>query len=54
VEYEVVEAKDQVQKLQEAVNKQIDAGWEPLGGVAVAYSPQSLTWWYYQAMVKRR
>jgi Domain of unknown function (DUF1737) len=52
VEYKVIEARDDVLKLQQAVNEQIIEGWEPLGGVALGYSPQSFGWWYYQAMVK--
>jgi hypothetical protein len=52
MEYQVVEAHGDVQKLQVAVNELIQDGWEPQGGVAVGYSPQSMTWWYYQAMVR--
>ena len=52
MEYKVLEAKDDVLDLQKAVNEQITEGWEPLGGVAVAYSTQSFCWWFYQAMVK--
>lgn len=52
MEYRVIEAKDDANNLQKAVNEQIMEGWEPLGGIAVAYSPQSFCWWFYQAMVK--
>lgn len=53
MEYKVIEAQDDAQKLQEAVNQHIAEGWEPQGGVALGYSPNSLTWWYYQAMVRK-
>ncbi|CAN5410111.1 hypothetical protein BH10PLA2_BH10PLA2_22270 [soil metagenome] len=52
MEYQVVEAHGDAQKLQVAVNEQLQDGWELQGGVAVGYSPQSMTWWYYQAMVR--
>jgi Domain of unknown function (DUF1737) len=53
MEYKVIEAKDEAIKLQEAVNQHIQEGWEPVGGVAVGYSPQSCNWWFYQAMIKK-
>jgi len=53
MQYMVIEAKDDAQELDEAVNQQIEEGWEPLGGVAVGYSTDSGNWWFYQAMVKR-
>jgi hypothetical protein len=53
VEYEVIESKESAQNLQIDVNERIQEGWEPVGGVAVVYAPQSMTWWYYQAMIKK-
>jgi hypothetical protein len=53
VEYKVIEAKDEAVKLQEAVNQEIQEGWEPVGGIAVGYSPTSYSWWFYQAMIKK-
>jgi Domain of unknown function (DUF1737) len=54
MEYKVIEAKDESTILQEAVNQHIQEGWAPIGGVAVVYSPDSLDWWFYQAMIKKR
>jgi hypothetical protein len=53
MEYKVVEAKDEAINLEELVNRHIEEGWVPIGGVAVGYSPQSYNWWFYQAMVKQ-
>jgi uncharacterized protein DUF1737 len=39
--------------LQKKVQKYIEEGWEPLGGVSVA-TYGALTWWYYQALIKRQ
>jgi hypothetical protein len=52
MEYKVIEANDTA-GLQQEVNREIQAGWVPQGGVAVAQSEITSTWWYYQAMVKR-
>jgi hypothetical protein len=52
MEYKVIEAQNEASDLQEEVNRRIQEGWQPTGGVAVAYSPNSLTWWFYQAMIK--
>jgi hypothetical protein len=52
VQYKVIEAKDEALNLQENVNRHIEDGWVPVGGVAVGYSPQSYNWWFYQAMIK--
>jgi hypothetical protein len=52
MEYKVIEAKDEAINLQEEVNHHIEDGWEPIGGVAVGYSPQSYNWWFYQAMIR--
>jgi hypothetical protein len=41
VEYQLIEAKDLAFALEEEVNRHIQQGWVPAGGVAVAYSPQS-------------
>jgi hypothetical protein len=50
--YKIIEARGEALNLQEQVNRHIGGGWVPLGGVAVAYSPQSGSWWFYQAMIK--
>jgi hypothetical protein len=52
MEYKVIEAKGEASNLQEDVNRHIEHGWVPVGGVAVAYSPQSGNWWFYQAMFR--
>jgi hypothetical protein len=51
MEYKVLEA-NKARDLQEEVNRSIQDGWTPLGGVAVVYSSTSNYWWFYQAMVK--
>ncbi len=53
MEYKIVEMKHDASKLEENVNRLIQEGWTPLGGIAVAYSPQTGHWWFYQAMVKQ-
>ena len=52
MEYKVIEAKDEALNLEEEVNRRIQDGWVPVGGVAVGYSPQSYYWWFSQAMIK--
>lgn len=52
MEYKIVEAKDNAGNLEDAVNELILEGWQPVGGIAVGYSPQSYNWWYYQAMIR--
>ena len=52
MEYKIIEAKDAVRTLQEEVDRHIQQGWLPAGGVAVAYSPQSGHWCFYQAMTR--
>jgi hypothetical protein len=52
MQYKVIEAKGEAADLQDEVNRHIEEGWAPVGGVAVAYSPQTGNWWYYQALVK--
>jgi mannose/cellobiose epimerase-like protein (N-acyl-D-glucosamine 2-epimerase family) len=56
--YQVVEA-DSADRLADLVNREIEQGWQPIGGVAcMAYTHQYITsdaqliWWYTQAMVK--
>ena len=44
MEYKVIEAKDEALNLEAEVNRHIQDGWVPVGGVAVGYSPQSYTW----------
>jgi hypothetical protein len=41
------------EELQAKVQHYIGEGWEPLGGVSAAASPNTGSWWYYQAMVMR-
>jgi hypothetical protein len=50
--YKLIEAKGDAAKLQDAVNELIQDGWQPLGGIPVVFSPNTGTWWFYQAMVK--
>jgi hypothetical protein len=52
MEYKVIEARDKVLKLEEKVNRHIQDGWVPVGGVTVVYSPGTNYWWFYQAMTK--
>jgi hypothetical protein len=52
MEYQVIEAKDEAGNLQAKVKQEIEEGWVPVGGVAVAYSPQSYNWWFYQPMTR--
>jgi Domain of unknown function (DUF1737) len=52
MKYLVVEA-DSAEALQAKVQHYIGEGWEPLGGLSVAVSPNSGSWWYYQAMIMR-
>lgn len=52
MEYKVIEATGRALNLQEEVNRHIQDGWVPLGGVAVGYSSVSNYWWFYQAMIK--
>ena len=50
--YRVIEAKD-VEGLEQDVNKHIEDGWRPLGGVAVVNSQaNTYAWWFYQAMIR--
>ena len=52
MEYKIIEAKGDAAELQDEVNRHIEDGWVPVGGMAVACSPQSYNWWYYQAMIR--
>jgi hypothetical protein len=51
MEYKVIEANKALD-LQEEVNRHLQDGWVPLGGVAVVFSSASNYWWFYQAMVQ--
>jgi hypothetical protein len=51
--YRICEA-DNVPELVKLVNQSLDEGWEPQGGMSVAYSPGSMKWWFYQALVTRQ
>lgn len=48
--YQIIECDDK-EKLEQEVTKRMEEGWQVQGGVNVAYSPVSYSWWYYQAMV---
>jgi hypothetical protein len=50
MEYAIAEARDQAAHLAKQVNKLIEDGWKPIGGVAV--HSDSGFWWFYQAMVR--
>ena len=39
-------------KLQRKVNRLLEAGYIPAGGVAASPSASTAVWWYYQAMTK--
>ena len=54
MEYKIIEASDEALALQEEVNRHIQQGWVPAGGVAVAFSSQSGRWWFYQAMTRQQ
>jgi hypothetical protein len=51
MKYLIVEATS-AQALQQNVQKYLDDGWQPLGGLAVATYGMG-QWWYYQALFKR-
>ncbi len=53
MEYRICEANSAA-KLQRKVNRLIEAGWVPAGGVAASPSASTAVWWYYQAMIKPR
>lgn len=50
MEYVVIEAQS-ADELQQKVQAQIEQGWEPLGGLAVATYGAG-AWWYYQSMIR--
>jgi hypothetical protein len=52
MEYKIVEARDKAENLEAEVNKHIQQGWQPTGGLSVAVSEASGKWWYYQAMMR--
>ena len=55
-EYRVVTADNKVERLIKEVNKLIDAGWEPLGGVSVSHAydveDERITVLYAQAVIR--
>jgi hypothetical protein len=51
MKYLIAEANS-VLDLQKKVQQYIEQGWEPLGGLSVA-TYGALSWWYYQALIKR-
>jgi Domain of unknown function (DUF1737) len=52
MKYRVVEAQS-ASELQKKVQKLIQDGWEPQGGLSVATYAAG-AWWYYQAVVSRQ
>jgi hypothetical protein len=50
MEYRVIETNS-LEELNSRVNTLLVGGWEPQGGVCVVYSPNSGSWWFYQALV---
>lgn len=40
-----------VAKLREEVDHYLRKGWKLQGGIAVACSPTTAVWWFYQAIV---
>jgi hypothetical protein len=53
VQYIVVEVREDVIAFQTTVNERIQDGWQPQGGMAVVYAPDTLEWWFYQAMIRK-
>ena len=57
-DYKVVTAENKVERLVKEVNKLIDNGWQPVGGVAVSHaydvSEEELTTIFAQALIKQR
>ena len=55
-EYKVVTAENKAERLAKEVNKLVDAGWVPIGGVSVSHAfdvnEERITTLYAQAMVK--
>jgi Domain of unknown function (DUF1737) len=55
-EYRVVTADNKVERLIKEVNKLIDVGWEPLGGVSVSHAydveDERITVLYAQAVIR--
>lgn len=58
VDYRVVTAENKVERLVKDVNKLMDSGWEPLGGVSVSHTydveDERITLIFAQALIKRR
>jgi len=50
MEYRVIETNS-LEDLHSRVNTLLVGGWEPQGGLCVVYSPNSGSWWFYQALV---
>lgn len=57
-DYKVVTAENKVERLVKDVNKLIDNGWQPVGGVAVSHAydvdEEEITTIFAQALIKRR
>lgn len=55
-EYRVVTAENKVERLVKEVNKLIDQGWEPMGGVSVSHAydveDERVTTIFAQALIK--
>lgn len=50
IDYKVVSVRSD-EGVRDKVNREIDRGWQPLGGLC-AHTDKSETEWFYQAMVK--
>jgi hypothetical protein len=53
MKYTVVEVDARVYELIEEVNKLINEGWEPIGGVSVIKRIGGDQYWYSQALIKK-
>lgn len=57
-DYKVVTAENKVERLVKEVNKLIDNGWEPVGGVSVSHcfdvDDERITLVFAQALIKRK
>ena len=57
-EYRVVTADNKVERLVKEVNKLIDGGWQPLGGISVSHAydvdDERITVLFAQAVVRSR
>jgi hypothetical protein len=58
VDYRVVTAENKVERLVKDVNKLMDSGWQPLGGVSVSHTydveDERITVMFAQALIKSK